>query len=181
MSATQQDIIYQIDKNDKIIFINNEWDVFAKNNADAYIFAQKVINRSIWEFIENNETKHIHQALLHKVRSHNISLILPFRCDSPDFRRFMTMRISPVMHGKIEYCCSTIKVERRCTILFAQHRTVDRGFLRMCSWCNKVDAGENNWLEIEDAIKVLDLFAELELPAITHTMCNNCYDALEQK
>jgi hypothetical protein len=180
MSVTQQDIIYHIDENDKIIFVNSAWDIFARDNADKDILKHNVINRSLWDFIVNNETRHIHQLLLRKVRSQNVSLSLPFRCDSPDMRRFMTMRISPLIKGKIEYCCTTIKTERRSAIPFSQQRAVDRVFTKMCSWCNKIDVGDDNWLEIEEAIKTLDLFAEFDLPPITHTMCNRCYDLLEQ-
>jgi hypothetical protein len=49
----------------------------------------------------------------------------------------------------------------------------------MCSWCKKIDAGNNTWLEIEDAIKVLNLFTEERMPQISHAICDACLGNLE--
>jgi hypothetical protein len=47
--------------------------------------------------------------------------------------------------------------------------------LRMCAWCKKLDV-EGTWLEIQDAIGRLRLFDHPAVPAITHGICDRCFE-----
>jgi len=39
-------------------------------------------------------------------------------------------------------------------------------------------AVSEKWLEIEDAISALDLFAESAMPQLSHGMCPECHDTM---
>jgi hypothetical protein len=50
--------------------------------------------------------------------------------------------------------------------------------LKVCSWCAKIDTGEGNWQEIEEAVVNLGLFELENLPQLSHGMCVSCYEVI---
>lgn len=179
MQPDRTEVVYRIDRDDVLILFNDEWNRFAEENGGLDLIGEKVCRRSLWDFIGDLETRHIHETLLAKVRSSGDIFNLPFRCDSPGLRRFMEMNISPVGNGWIEYRCRIVKTEVRDPVpLIAGDGKRGAPFLRMCSWCKKVDAGSGSWLEVEDAVKVLRIFLEEHIPQISHTMCDSCMISL---
>ena len=50
--------------------------------------------------------------------------------------------------------------------------------IHICGWCKRVDVGQENWEEIEEAVKTLGVFEQEKLPQITHGMCSDCYKAM---
>jgi hypothetical protein len=44
----------------------------------------------------------------------------------------------------------------------------------MCAWCKRVRVN-HDWLEVEEAIAQLNLFAAPTLPQITHSLCSECH------
>lgn len=180
MQPDQHEVVYQIDTNDVLVFVNEQWNLFAAENGSANLVSQYVRNRSIWEFIHDAETRQFHEILLEKVRSGKEIRNLPFRCDSPELRRFMEMDISLAAVEGVEYRCRTIKTEARDPVPLIQCKVHDgETFLRMCSWCKKIDTGNQTWEEIEDAIRHLGLFSDKCIPQISHTICETCIDGVE--
>lgn len=178
----RDEVVYQIDRKDLLIFVNEQWDRFAENNDSADLAGINLHQQSIWDFIQDSETKHLHRMLLQKVRSEYVILDLPFRCDSPSLRRYMQMNISPLADGQVEYRCRLIKAEAREPVPFISEEVANGdALLRMCSWCKKIDIGRNLWLEIEEAIKCMGLFSQQRLPKISHTICRTCVEALEDE
>lgn len=173
-------IVYSIDRTDRIILVNVGWNRFAGENEASHLIGDRVLNRPLWEFISDAETRHLNQTLVARVRAKQVPLVLPFRCDSPSIRRYMTMEIVPRSDDAIEYCCSVTRIEHRApvSLLEAKERR-DQRLLRMCSWCKKVDTGNNIWMEVEAAIEALRLFERKRLPEISHTMCDECLRNLE--
>lgn len=182
MKHMRNEVVYRIDQNDFLIFFNAEWNLFAEENDSFHLIGENIWKRSIWDFIHDRGTRHLHATLLHKVRSDRTILRLPFRCDSPALRRFMEMDILPMGEGRVEYRCRMIKIEAREPVpMFPGDVAGGESLLRMCSWCKKVYVGDNSWFEIEDAIKILGLFSTVNLPGISHTMCEECVGGLEDK
>ena len=173
-------VAYRIDLADRIIHVSEGWNRFASENEAADLEAERVLNRTLWDFIADVETRHLNQTLVTRVRARQAPLVLPFRCDSPAVRRYMQMEIVPRPESVIEYRCTVMRIERRAPIpLLEQKGWRDRRLLRMCSWCKKIDTGNNTWLEIEAAIEALRLFERKRLPEIAHTMCDECLRNLE--
>lgn len=168
-------VIYKIDESDRIVYTNSFWDEFACDNDTPDLTAKKVLKRSLWDFIDDAETRHLHQAIINRVRTNQAARSFPFRCDGPTVRRYMTMEIHPAEDNAIIYHCKIDRIEQRAPILFDEQKEWrSKKQLRMCSWCKKVDVGEDDWQEIEDAIKTLQLFERKLLPEISHTMCDTC-------
>ncbi|MDP5240393.1 hypothetical protein Q9Q94_12695 [Uliginosibacterium sp. 31-16] len=174
------ELVYQIDQDDLLIFFNAQRDAFAEDNDCADLVSRNICRTSIWQFIHDAETRHLHQILLKKVRTEAVMLDLEFRCDSPVLRRFMRMQICGKESGRVEYRCRIIRTEPREPVVIASAPVTGCGpLLRLCSWCKKMDVGRDSWMEIEDAVNFLGLFSLTEIPPITHTICADCFNALE--
>ncbi|MHB1351225.1 MAG: hypothetical protein C4563_02470 [Desulfobulbus sp.] len=176
------EVVYTIDAGDRLFSANDAWDRFASENSSPHLNANTVCHRLLWDFIQDSETCLLHATLLGRVRSGRSIRNLPFRCDSPGLRRFMEMDITDLGDGIIEYRCRLIKTEVREPVpLLADSVRADERLLRMCSWCKKIDAGNNVWLEIEDFILRRNLFAAQPIPRITHTICDTCVKLLDDQ
>lgn len=180
MTTENHEVIYTLDKNYCLVDLNGNWDLFALENGNSNLNKQAVLGLPIWHFISGDETKRIHEVLLTRVKSEGKLQKLPFRCDSPECKRFMEMDITLKGNGYIEYCCKLIKTEpRQATNSVNTDDASNTPFLRMCSWCNKFEVGPNEWLEIEDAVSRLDLLSAEALPHLSHSMCDACMEMLE--
>jgi len=174
-------VVYRLDGDDRITYVNPNWRSFAEANGCTTLEPRNVLGRSLWDFIHDGETCHFHQMLLGRAKAIGKPIRIPFRCDGPDLRRFMEMEICLCEPDSVEYRCTTLHTERRSPveILAANLPRTDK-LIRVCSWCKCVDAGGNTWVEIEEGIRRLSLFDHAQLPAITHTMCDHCFARLEQ-
>ncbi len=167
--------LYRVDDNDMIVFLNDGFRKFAVNN-DAAPLAD-CVGRSLWDFIEDWDTKELYRLVLNRVRSGNIAVCFPFRCDAPDRRRFMEMEIEGVGDGLIEFRCRVEREESRTPLgpSSVQSRRADE-FITMCSWCKRIRGDALNWLEVEDAVAEFATF-ECDSPAkITHGICSSCFE-----
>ncbi len=168
---------YTIDNEDKIISVSDNWQLFAEENQAAETLLPHMIeNKPIWQFIEGPEATHLYANILKNIREHNKSVTIPFRCDSPDKRRYLKLTISPIQHNSIEFVSHLIREETRDTVDFLKFDLPrSNEMITMCCMCNKVKLAENFWVEVEGAIVSLKLFELNTLPKISHGLCNECY------
>jgi hypothetical protein len=122
----------------------------------------------------------LQRMLLRRIRSEVREVELPFRCDGPDVRREMDLRISANGTGRLVLFTATMRDE----LPRAEHQSLldvaaPRGkeTIEMCGWCDRFYV-DDEWVEIEVAAKRLQLFARTELPAITHGICPECTELL---
>lgn len=175
-------LTYRINENDEIIYISPGWDRFAIENCGEENKRTRVIKRKLWEFISDPETCHIYKMLVEKVRKTKKSVSVPFRCDSPEYRRFLHMEIKEAENGIIEFHSVLEKVEKRKKVRLLES-DVERNsqFIKICSWCKKVYfENEKEWVEVEEAVKRMNLFDKKTLPMLTHTMCDLCFKELSE-
>jgi hypothetical protein len=168
---------YLIDNSDRIVKVSAAWLKFARENgAEESCHPDRVLNRSIWEFIEGFETSLLYEIVLKKVRKTCRSVRLPFRCDAPSKRRFLELLITPVQDDYIEFASTLLREELRdCVDLLEPGISRSGTIIKMCSMCKKVELPGNLWVEVEDAIATLRLFDTGVLPPISHGLCRNCY------
>jgi hypothetical protein len=178
-----QRFIYRIDQNDAIFFINDAWLFFAQENNTSQLSSDAVLNKSLWSFVSGPETQHLYGVMLDKVRVGQRPIKVPFRCDAPECRRYMELKIYPLPHKGLEFRTRILKLEPRDSVKVLE-TAIDRSssFIRMCSWCKKVYSGEQfGWVEVEEAMRILNLFSAAKLPRITHGMCPDCYESCLQE
>ncbi len=167
------DIVYRINGQDRIVFVNEEWDRFAQANDGETVLAARVLQRPLWDFISDVTTQEIYRQILQRVRSGR-PVRFTFRCDAPQFRRTLRMDIYPGEGNTVEFRTHTLSEEHRQSVRFEVTRCGSGDLLRMCSWCKKVYT-EGSWEEIEVAIERLQIFRRPCPPLITHGICESCY------
>lgn len=175
------DIVYRINALDTIVFVNEEWDRFAAGNGSPGMVSDRILNRSLWEFISDPTTRLLYREILERARAGR-SVNFPFRCDSPDRRRFLEMTVGLTDDAAVQFRVRTVAVEQRASQpLIAGGGRVEP-HLRMCGWCKKIPlADRGGWVEIEDAVAALKLFEQPELPLISHGICEDCETKMKER
>jgi len=171
-------ITYTLDQDDKIISLSGNWEAFAQaNQAGDELKIQKILGRSIWEFIQGIETNHLYNIIFQRIREGKPTTPFPFRCDSPALRRYLTLVIELLPQGHLKIESRTISVTpREAVILLDKASLRSESLVTLCSMCKKMKISENDWAEIEDGIRKLELFGTQECPQISHGLCKSCYE-----
>lgn len=122
----------------------------------------------------------LQRILLRRIRSDMREVELPFRCDGPDVRREMMIRISANSSGRLVLFSARMEDElpraKPQPLLDPEAPRGDET-IEMCGWCDRFFV-DDEWVEIEVAAERLHLFARDELPAITHGICPHCSELL---
>jgi hypothetical protein len=173
------EIVYRIDGEDRIVFVNDEWDRFALANGGGELGSLFILDRSLWEFVSDPGTRDIYLEAVRRVR-HGRALHFSFRCDSPDCRRLLEMNMSYLDNRQVEFRTQTLSVEPRQTQELLDSRFPRCGdFLRVCGWCKKALV-QDKWIELEEAFDCLRLHEQLTLPEITHGLCGTCLENMSR-
>ena len=142
-------LTYTIDAEDRIVNMSANWNIFAEENqASDSCLSAGVLNRQIWEFITDLETRHLYQVINANVRAGRKPVTIPFRCDAPDKRRYLEMKIVSVKQKHIEYQNTIIREEPREPVVLLMAGTArPEGLLKMCSICKTVLTTDNHGKE----------------------------------
>ncbi len=173
MTATPS-ITYRIDSQDRIVQVEGDWDRFALENKGEALHSSHILNKPLWDFIQDPTTRELYRQIIARIRAGHIARF-EFRCDSPECRRELVMHIHSGEENYIEFLVETLAEKPRTAVALLEADHPRSGeLLRVCSWCKKINM-EGNWLEIEEAMERFPLFNEAALPSITHGICEDCY------
>lgn len=175
------DLLYHLNASDEISSVNEEWLVFARANDGEPLLPPQILGRPLWDFIGDVETQHIYRLLHRHVRTKGEPVRLSFRCDGPERRRLLELSISAGVEQGLIYRVRTVREEDRKPMpLLDPHRPRSETFVTICGWCKRVSAPPHGWLEVEEAVAALSLFAEPHPPQLTHGICGQCSQSLDQ-
>lgn len=173
------DIAFSIDSTDRITTVNEAWSVFARANDGEHLLPPGILGRKIWDFICDDATRQIYARLLMRVRGGARPARFRFRCDSPGERRVLRMEITSGEAAAVQFTVTPLVVEPRPAVrLLASATTRSNRLLRICGWCMRVPTDDGRWLEVEEALSVLNIFDDSALPQLTHGICPACSAAL---
>lgn len=169
---------YTIDGENRIVSVSGNWLSFARENQGGEsCHPDRVMNEPLWKFIDGNETRYLYELCIAKVRGQQQTMILPFRCDAPDRRRYLELQMTPRPQEEIEFASRILREEPRETVQLLQNDVARaETLIKMCSMCKKVEISKDVWLEVEDAIIEMGFFLKEKLPQITHGCCKPCYE-----
>ncbi|MGE3787472.1 MAG: hypothetical protein AB7H03_12590 [Nitrospirales bacterium] len=175
-------IQYTIDSADYIRFINEAWLQFACQNDGAHLNRAYVIGKSLWDFIEGEDLRHLYFQIFRTVRTKHHAMVFRFRCDSPACRRYFLLTIAPLLEGSLMLSTNSIREELRPPVPVLD-ADVERGepFLRICSWCIKACLPTEEWVELEEATNRLDLLGDRPVPRLTYGICQECQRSIDQE
>ena len=169
--------IYELDDEDTIVYVSKNWANFGKENgAGDKQNSNSVIGKRIWDYITDLETQHLYKLLYKNAREGKPMPTIPFRCDSPDSKRHLELKIETKPNGNLSITSIIRKVElrKRVNLLDSNVRRSEK-LVKMCSMCKKVETDPGTWREIEFLLTEKKLFAVEPMPNITHGLCIDCY------
>lgn len=172
----RQDIIFEIDAENRLSAVSPSWDRFAADNGAAELAIAKIRDRLIFDFIADAETREIQRLILDQARRSAHALRYTIRCDSPTHLRRLQLVVSSPDRRSVRTESRLLRLEQqRSGSLLA--RGVERSgeMLRICSWCCRSRVG-SEWLDPAEIAERLGLFESNSAPQLTHGMCERCLD-----
>lgn len=176
MSTTA--LSYAIDDQDRLIKVDGGYYRFAAENG--WDGAGTSLGRTLWDFIAGKQTQKIQRMLLRRIRDEVRAVELPFRCDGPDVRREMDIRIAADKSGRVVLFSARLRSEEARELPQPiLDPSIPRGedLLAMCAWCDRFCIN-GEWVEVEEAAARLELFRRPEQPQISHGICPDCSEML---
>jgi len=174
---------YRLNHDDVIISVNEAWYEFARENNAFGLIPDAVLNKPLWGFIADMETRHLYRLIYAVVREEQRQVVIPFRCDSPDTRRFMEMHIIGADGGEVQTDCHILRMEAREPVELLEPAAARdaHAFVTICSWCKRIKDDAGQWAEVEDAVRRLGLMERQPLPQLTHGICPLCKKLIFEK
>jgi len=172
--VTVESLSYAIDDQDRLIRVDKGYYRFAEENG--WLGADASVGRLLWDFVEGHEVKKLQRLLLRRIRDEAREVELPFRCDGPDFRREMDIRIRADGSGRVVMFSARLRREElrpEPQPILDPRAPRGEDFLTMCAWCDRFLV-DGEWIEVEEAAKRLELFRRSELPVLDHGICPEC-------
>ncbi|MGB5277098.1 MAG: hypothetical protein WBO73_19740 [Gammaproteobacteria bacterium] len=171
----RREFVHRIDRDGRIRSVNEPWLAFAAENGWRTSVSQ-VLGSVLMEQITDPETRHIYSLLINRAWDEGRQARFNYRCDSPDCRRFMEMRIDHNRDlGQVEFRSRVLQLERREPVNLFDPCYLKRSseILKVCGWCKAVWIG-HDWVEVEQAVERLGLLTAAVLPQISHGICPSC-------
>jgi hypothetical protein len=171
---TTQALSYAIDEHDHLVRVDEGYYRFAEENGWAE--AGSSLGRLLWDYVAGRELVTLQRMLVRRVRDEVGDVELPFRCDGPDVRREMDVRIVARPGGRVVLFSSRLRSEEERDLpqrLLDPDTPRSDEMLGMCGWCDRFEV-DGEWVEVEEAARRLELFNRSELPALSHGICPDC-------
>src|ERR1700754_493162 len=86
---------FWLDDANRISRVNDTWDRFALDNEGHDCTADAVLGRPLNQFVNGDTTKILVDTLILRARALKSPVEREYRCDSPETKRFMQMRLEP--------------------------------------------------------------------------------------
>ena len=171
MTNNLSDVIYRVDADGILTFVNEGWNAFAILNDTPELAGPAVLGRRAVDFIAGHETRLIYSQLLSRAAA-GVRIELPYRCDSPMLRRLMLLTITAT-GTEIEFRSQLVDVALRPVVRLLETRAAPLD--GAADPVQLVQPGRigDRWAEIEEVVDRTGLF-EAEVPQLTHGMCPAC-------
>lgn len=164
---------YWLDVGDVIVEVSPDWENFAQENGGDGIEAKKVLGRNLLSFVHGDVTRMYVRSLVQSARMLRRPICRTYRCDSPDMRRFMEMRLTLESSGLLRWEHRTLRTEplsRRIEFAVGSAGRSRRIVVR-CSICNRLKA-PGGWCE-PDCYEAPLPAVEATVPVI-YGVCPDC-------
>ena len=166
-------VIYWLNHSYEIIGVNSEWDRFALSNGGDDILSHLIIGKPLFAFIMGDSTRMFVDNLLRRARIPHHDVCKSYRCDSPDLKRYMEMRIIPESPQVLRLEHTMLRQEATMPPVFYQYNPTIHHPYRRCSVCNKV-LYRYIWNEGSDLIHSLPQPPAHPIDVVYH-VCPHCF------
>jgi hypothetical protein len=177
--VTVQALSYAIDERDRLVRVDEGFYRFAEENG--WDDAEGSLGRSLWDFVAGEEVRKLQRLLLRRIRDGVRDVELACRCDGPESTREMDVRIAATPSGRSILFSARVRAEEereQPQPLLDPDSPRGQDRLPMCAWCDRFEV-DGEWVEVEEAVRRLELFRRSELPTIEHVVCPRDQRVLE--
>jgi len=145
---------YWVDKKNTIQKVNDSWDQAMDAESWSHRAASfNIIGQNILDFIVDDITRMYVASMLDAVRVCAKPLVRPYRCDSPECKRYMQMTVTPDADGLVRVSHELIKTEQLKQKAYFFNDQTNKNFSAhhvRCSLCNKLKKiGSSNWEDVD--------------------------------
>ncbi|MAT68338.1 MAG: hypothetical protein CMJ58_02325 [Planctomycetaceae bacterium] len=170
---------YRVDARDVIVSVDSWWLAFARENGAPELTAERVVGRSLWDYVEGGEVQRTYRALHDRIRATKTCAAASYRCDSPTLRRDMQLTITPSTDGCLQYESVIVRVTPAPYVgLFDAVRPRSKSVLTVCSHCRRALLEPHGWLDPDAVSDRLQRASRWRWPQIRHVLCPNCSKSL---
>jgi hypothetical protein len=171
------DVVYEIGPDDILRSVGGDWASFARANGAPELL-DNIVGRSLWDFVAGVTTRDVYGRLIERARAGR-ELSFHLRCDSPDERRFMRMRMVPAANQGVRFETRLLtRAEWPGSLPFSRLDSM-KTLLTVCGWCGRAQI-DRQWEEPEVAVERLGIFVGTHTPAISHGICPACTVVFEE-
>jgi hypothetical protein len=173
-------LVYRIDADDRISYVNPAWSDFARANQGEAVMPERVLGSSLLESVGDSTVQQLYSEMIKRARAGK-PVRFKYRCDAPDRRRTFEMDIRQVDNGEVEFISALRHEEVRPAVAVLRAGAPrDNRLLRVCSWCQRVALPDATWVPVEVAVQRLGLLEAETFPSLTHGICEPCRAAWEK-
>lgn len=164
---------YLLNKHDIIINVSGIWDEFAIKNRGVNVCANDVCGHSIWLYVTGDVTRMWLNAIFQLARVGGNPIERAYRCDSPNLKRYMQMRLTPHPDGTLLVEHQVLKTEERDEEMNIRykHSSTLAGTRQRCSVCGRIRLAD--WVE-----PLPEHHGGDNTIVVTYTVCEACRDML---
>ena len=161
---------YVIDAERKIVSVGGAWEQFSDENGGQNLSLADIKDKSIFDFVVGDSSRLWLDSLIRMALESKEPVQRPYRCDSPDTRRYMLMTIVPEESGLLTVQHALVAQEARSprVSITRQEQTATREPSLQCTVCGKIKSGDY-WVEADEATEV----SELHL-TVMNAICDQC-------
>lgn len=180
-------IAYAVDAEHRIVAVGRRrWDRFAVENGAPELRADRVIGRSLFDFVSGSEVTQAYRDLTDRVFSTGEPVVVTARVDSPGVARELRLSVGPLQFGHKrpgllfqarivgETARPRLDIFDFKTLLNALLPEADLPIVTMCSFCRQLrrpgSDDEENWVTAEEYHRL----GGTSRVRISHGMCADC-------
>ncbi|MCX8083671.1 MAG: 60S ribosomal export protein NMD3 [Calditerrivibrio sp.] len=161
---------YVLDRDMKIIEVGSRWDLMVYENCgNFHVLKENVLGKSIFDFITGDHIRMWFESLLNLAKISGKPVIRDYRCDSPEVKRFMKMKIYLLENNLIRLDHYIVKIEKIVQPICLNFYNEFYLKVTRCSICNRF-LYKNRWIDVEEAVK----YFYFPLSSIVDIICNDC-------
>jgi hypothetical protein len=173
---------YAIDADDVVVTLGEGWSEFAARN-EAPELAGAPSGRTLWSQFGDPQLRDLWRTAVTRVREHQETMTVPFRCDGPASLRWFEMTVSPLPNGGVHFRSTmTFEMSRPSVPLLerAMPRDDTAPSVALCSCCAEGLLGER-WVAVEEVLTGLRLLEEAPVPSISYGICPRCSASMSRE
>jgi hypothetical protein len=180
-------IAYAVDADNRIIAIGRRrWDRFAAENGAPELTADRLIGRSLSDFVGGSEVWQAYQRVADRVIAGGEPEVITARCDGPGIARELCLSVAPLRLGGerpgLLFQARIVGERARPrldlfdfkTLLDALKREADLPIVAMCSFCQQVrrpgSTRADDWVTAEEYYRL----GGTSRVRISHGICADC-------